>query len=797
MLFPGESDLIRRDSALKGLRIVLDPERLAETLRPHVHNNQLCGVKVKYVRYKPETSCLVSYHMELGDGTSQEVYAKAVKNDAVNKLRKTYRKFEGYGSGIPNVINFEDDAISIFTFPCDGKINALPEILNIPSRSHFLRKLLPSYPDLWDANLECIRYKPEQRFVGRLRGREDYEVKIKFYAPSWYPSSSLNAKVLSSRGVLRLPKRIGRSSRYQTVVFEWMRGCLLKDIIQGPTLDFNLMEIVGAALSEIHSQNVNGLHYITRYDESTSLLLAAADLGFIFPDLKKRIDEIAMRISIALESTPPLNRPVHGDFNSEQILIDNNQAIVLDLDNATFSDPAADLGLFFAHLEKDSLNGTISQSELDSAKESLLKGYESASGNLPNNIKLYTAIGLLRIATDFHKSINRFGEYHDNWIKITELVLERAWGIIRKNKTNFSPCLVTGSSRNVPVIDPFGLSKQPLLARTLNPADVEIHLRECPLTPRTGKKQLDLRAIRVARYKPKKRCIIEYDVELNSNGSPPELITLIGKVRMWGTDTSTYTSVQSLWRDGFNYAAPDGIMVPEPLGIIPEYRMWLQRKVPGRPAIELLAGPDGTTLAKRIVEAIYKIQQTKVAPHREQHTVNHELDILHRGLLEVSRMTPEWSKRIERIARQCDLLAEIIPKNKPVCSHRDFYFDHVIVDGHRLYLLDFDLYCKANPGLDTGNFIAHLTEYALRVLGDPEALAPVEKAMEKRFNELYDAKAYFSMRTYTLLTLARHIYLSTRVKGRSNFTEAILELCEERLCTDSRKVLPSSCGGKT
>lgn len=293
----------------------------------------------------------------------------------------------------------------------------------------------------------------------------------------------------------------------------------------------------------------------------------------------------------------------------------------------------------------------------------------------------------------------------------------------------------------------------------------------------------------MARYKPKKRCIIEYDVERNSNGFPLEFITLIGKIRMWGTDTSTYTSVQSLWRDGFNYAAPDGIMIPEPLGIIPEYRMWLQRKVPGRPVIELLAGPDGTSLAKRIVEAIYKIQQTNVAPHREQHTIDHELDILHRGLLEVSRTAPELSGRIERIARQCDSLAEKIPQNTPVCSHRDFYFDHVIVDGHRLYLLDFDLYCKADPGLDIGNFIAHLTEYALRVLGDPEALAPIEKTMEEVFSELWNAKAYFSMRSYVLLTLVRHIFLSTKVKGRSNFTEALLELCEERLCTDSSKAL--------
>jgi aminoglycoside phosphotransferase (APT) family kinase protein len=785
VLFPAESDLVRRDIALKGLGLVLNPERLVDRLRPHLHCNQLRGVGVKYVRYKPGISCLVSYNLEV-DGQHIDIYAKAVTPAAVNKLRKAYHKYASLDAAEPHVVILEDYATAIFTFPLDAKINTLPNIAHSESRRHLLRYLLPRRPDLWEVSLESIRYKPEQRFVGRLSVEENPVAKVKVYPPSGYRASSLNAKLLCSRGTLHFPGRIGRSARHQIVMFEWMKGCLLRDLIQESILDLNFMKTVGAALSEIHSQNVSGLYYTTRHDESASLIRAAAELGFIFPHLEKRINKVAQGLSNALTSTPPLNRPIHGDFHSEQILVESDRVIMLDIDNAACSDPSADFGLFFAHLERDSLDGLISQTRLGSAKDAFLQGYRSASGSVPPNIELYTAIGLLRLATDLHKSIARFGEYANNWPQLTELLVDHAWHNLQKNKNTIRSRSVIKSSRNVPVIDPFGLSEEPFLAKALNPAHAEARLREYLLrTPGVENVQLSLRAIRVMRHKPQRRCLIEYDVETKSADAGPEFITLIGKARMRGTDISTYSCVQSLWYSGFDANAPDGIMIPEPLGLIPEYRMWLQRKVPGRAAIELLAGPDGVVLARRLVEAIYKIQQTDIVQHREQHTIVHELDILHRGLSEVSRMRPDWSQRIGRIAHNCDRLAEAVPQCKPVCSHRDFYFDNVIVNGPRLYLLDCDLFCKANPGLDIGNFIAHLTEYALRSKGNPRALEHIERAMEERFNELYDEDAYVSMRTYALLTLVRHIYLSTLTKERCKFTENLLELCEERLAVES------------
>jgi aminoglycoside phosphotransferase (APT) family kinase protein len=139
------------------------------------------------------------------------------------------------------------------------------------------------------------------------------------------------------------------------------------------------------------------------------------------------------------------------------------------------------------------------------------------------------------------------------------------------------------------------------------------------------------------------------------------------------------------------------------------------------------------------------------------------------------------ARRIERLLAACDRLGAATPEPVARGIHRDFYADQVIVDGMRLYLIDFDLYCEGDPGLDIGNFLGHMTEQSLRTLGDPGALVERERAMEERFVELAGEAARAAVRAYATLTLARHIYLSTQFPERRPFTGSLLELCEERL----------------
>ena len=158
-----------------------------------------------------------------------------------------------------------------------------------------------------------------------------------------------------------------------------------------------------------------------------------------------------------------------------------------------------------------------------------------------------------------------------------------------------------------------------------------------------------------------------------------------------------------------------------------------------------------------------------------------ELRILHECLPRVGDAHPRLQRRLARLLTACDRRGASVAEPRSCGIHRDFYPAQVLLDGARLWLIDFDLYCKGDPALDVGNFIGHVTEESLRTLGDAEALQDREIAMEKRFVELTCESARPAVQTYTALTLARHVYLSTQFPERAPFTERLLELCEERL----------------
>jgi len=318
----------------------------------------------------------------------------------------------------------------------------------------------------------------------------------------------------------------------------------------------------------------------------------------------------------------------------------------------------------------------------------------------------------------------------------------------------------------------------PGLAMALNPEIARKHFkRGLPKLSRDGKARL--KAVRVIRLKQGRRCVLEYDLVVEFPGAPRHSVTLIGKTRARRSGNEGYRLQQAIWDAGFSDHSPEAIAVPEPIGVISDFHMWFQRKVPGVTADKLFGSRDAVLLARRIAEAINKLHRAGV-PTDKAHSIEGELKILRECLLQVAQLRPEWSRRLEQLLAACKQLAATVPSPKLCGIHRDFYASQVIVDNSHLWLIDFDLYCQGDPALDAGNFIGHITEQALRERGRADAFIEVERAMEDRFVELSGLPRH-AVRAYTNLTLARHIFLSTKFPERQHLSESILQLCEERL----------------
>lgn len=333
------------------------------------------------------------------------------------------------------------------------------------------------------------------------------------------------------------------------------------------------------------------------------------------------------------------------------------------------------------------------------------------------------------------------------------------------------------------VLDPFGAAADPELptvAVALDPEEVQAEFKRGLPRLTGGDGMVRVKSIAVTRHKPGRRCVIEYDVRVKSPDGSRQKVRLIGKVRARRYGNEGYRALDAVWNGGFDAKSPDGISVPEPVGVIPRFRMWLQRKVTGTEATVLLPGPGGVALARRLAEAIHKLHTAGV-PTERSHTMADELKILHEHLPRVAETRPELAPRIGRLLMACDRLGAAAPPTGKCGIHRDFYPAQVVVEGNRLFLLDFDLYCEGDPALDAGNFLGHLIELSLRQLGDARALADRERAMEERFVELTGISARPGVQAYTTLTLARHVYLSTQFPERTRLTESLLDLCEQRL----------------
>jgi hypothetical protein len=286
--------------------------------------------------------------------------------------------------------------------------------------------------------------------------------------------------------------------------------------------------------------------------------------------------------------------------------------------------------------------------------------------------------------------------------------------------------------------------------------------------------QARLLEARLIRHKPGRRCVVYYELELGDR------IGVYGKMRARGPDLETQTLLEEFRRAGLDPDLGGRAGVPRPMGCLPQWNMTLQQAAPGKLLSARLEASEPERSMEQVAETLFEFHRVGVKPRRT-HTIEDELEILRTRLDDAASRAPEWRKRIQAIWQGCTLVADRLPATRPLGIHRDFYPDQVLIDGERTTLLDLDLFALGDPALDVGNFSAHLVEMALREHADARRYAPLEEAFEDRYAVLAPGVSRSSIRTYRLLTLARHIHLSMTLPGRSATTATLLDVCEGEL----------------
>ena len=424
MLSTGDAWLSKRDRSIPGLATLLDDSALVAVLQTNLPSLNIQGIRPYYVNYKPGTKCLVAFHIKTADN-NLIAYVVAYGPNAQIKLQKARELNNSMKNSEPVVLELEAYDAACYFFPIDCGLKSIRRLATPEMKIKLLRRVFKEHPNLCNGSLHFLRYKPERRLVARLDTKDGPKAVVKFYTPAGYEAASTCAEALNSRGPLKLARKLGHSNKHHILAFEWKTGCLLRDILvdcKSTTSEkTSSVELTGTALAQLHTYQSDSLKIRTHEDEHRRLQIQAVTIGCLCPELSKIAERLVRLIIRKLDETPPGMLTIHSDFYDQQVLLNNQEAMILDLDQAEQGDAAADLGLFIAHLERDGVRNTLPLPDVEIFADALVRGYRQIHESPPSKtIRLYTAMGLLYLAAE------PFRHREAEWPERIEAILSRA-----------------------------------------------------------------------------------------------------------------------------------------------------------------------------------------------------------------------------------------------------------------------------------------------------------------------------------------------------------------------------------
>ena len=143
-----------------------------------------------------------------------------------------------------------------------------------------------------------------------------------------------------------------------------------------------------------------------------------------------------------------------------------------------------------------------------------------------------------------------------------------------------------------------------------------------------------------------------------------------------------------------------------------------QRLAPGRPLLPLLEGSARPRGLRAAADALAALHHCGATLGRVTTLADHIVDLIHPHPRVVGRQLPAFASRLRAVVAA---LAAHPRPGRASCApiHRDAHARQMLLDGARLWLLDWDLAAMGDPALDVANFRVYLRTHVAR--GDDAA----------------------------------------------------------------------------
>ncbi|MGH2715250.1 MAG: ABC transporter transmembrane domain-containing protein [Thermoleophilaceae bacterium] len=373
-----EGTHVPADHALPHMGELLAPDVMAEVLaRSLGEDAPPPDVRVRYLRYKPETNLVVHYDVGVG-GRWHHATAMIARGDLARRARKSENlaladMVDGR-SPAEHPLFYEPGLRALVQWlPLDLSLSALA--LPPPERDQRLRSAgVRLNGPAGEPSL--LAYKPRRRAVVRL----DRHV-LKYYA--------------SQRAFEGALAGLRASSGLSVPTPGWEAGIpdLLLTVqphVSGPAFASPAAAagVAGAVLARLHAGGAAGVRAFAPAEQLDAAASSARLVAWIAPELRSRLEALLGR----LEATLPggLDHvPAHGDFNARQLIDAAGGLVVTDFDGMCAAPAALDVATYLAYLVRGDAT------DLDTALavlEMLLDGY----GERPEQLSWYLATMILR-----------------------------------------------------------------------------------------------------------------------------------------------------------------------------------------------------------------------------------------------------------------------------------------------------------------------------------------------------------------------------------------------------------------
>jgi hypothetical protein len=218
------------------------------------------------------------------------------------------------------------------------------------------------------------------------------------------------------------------------------------------------------------------------------------------------------------------------------------------------------------------------------------------------------------------------------------------------------------------------------------------------------------------RYKPGDRCVLRYRLRFDGPddgaAAPSRTCTLVAKLyRDAGEATAADDLLGRLGRSGVGWTA-------RPLGVVPELALALTEdlgssrdRVPTRSGLRVVhpGSPEASPVVAEAARALAELHTSGLdtGDLNRRAGADEAVKAAKRAAL-LEQYVPELAPEVRQVADAlCATLAEL-PADTLRPAHGSYKASQLLVRDRRVFLVDFDQFCLADPALDVGYFLAYL-----------------------------------------------------------------------------------------